>query len=94
MYREGTSEGYRQLAAAILHQAVKDWKRFGALLTPTTKGAHEAFELARTERFGTPRTELLVFFRSWWFRYLCDSLDLDPLVVARAAKVPLEPICK
>jgi hypothetical protein len=92
MEREGTSENYRQLAAAILHQAVKDWNRFGALRTPTTKGAHDAFDLARAEKFHTPRTELLVFFRSWWFRFLCDALDLDPAVVARAAKVPLGPM--
>ena len=89
MDREGTSDGYRQIAAAILHQAFADWKSYGALRTPTTRGERNAFALARKERLHTPRVELIVFFRSWFFRFLCDALDLDPRVVARAAKVPL-----
>ena len=89
MYREGTSEGYRQISAAILHRAIKEWDRFGTLREPETKGGREAFENAEVLGFTTPRLELLAFFHSWWFRFLCDALDLDPRIVMRSAKVPL-----
>lgn len=35
----------------------------------------------RQKRLNSGRKELLAFFRSPWFVYICDQLDLDPASV-------------
>lgn len=69
----------RNLAAGILHSAVRDWQKYALLRKPTNDrdGSIFAFETAQDLGFSTPRRELLAFFKSHWCEELCLAVDLD-----------------
>ena len=89
MKRTCSSEPYRQLAAGILNQAMRDWERHqwirpfvpwtqaGVLYHDRPAKAHDGLQLARRVGCKTPRQELLTFFRSLWCSQLCQELDID-----------------
>jgi len=81
---EPMCQGSRQLACAILLQAVEDWRRFGAKKKSRDRRVNEFLEEVG---FDSPRKEILTFFQSRECEGLCDWVDLDYNEVLRKLQI-------
>lgn len=61
----------RQLCAAILYRALRDWHAVARAQQPDILKA-----LAQDLGYASPCTELLDFFESDWLERLCSELDI------------------
>ena len=64
---------FENLAHAIILQAVKDYRSAMAIIRSSKKGSERQFKAANTI------TEIRLFFRSDWFKELCD-LEPESLI--------------
>ena len=73
----------RQLAALIITQACRDWRR----ASEVREFEGEEYSYPRLG-FTSPREELIVFFNSQWFSVLATELDLPPEMIRRHYGIP------
>lgn len=76
---ESANDPYRNLAAAILWQAVQHWRLWRRGPVPMTTNGKGAipWNIAVKAGFLSPDAEMDEFLNGWWCRYLCEYLDLS-----------------
>lgn len=72
MNRNLDEDGVRGLCAAVLLEAVNDWRKTANLPEFYVPGKDYS------DAFFVNRSELRVFFGSAWFEILCETLQLNP----------------
>ena len=80
-----TDDGHKQLACAILYEAIDDWEKYGTIDRERAgtilarwrfNTAQRRCILADELGFDSPREEMLAFFQGDWFRILCGMADV------------------
>ncbi len=72
-----SKRGARKLAAQIMAQAVRDWRKCKHIYFWPLNWVSGNREWPRAE-FKSPRAELIAFFKGEWYELMADEMSIDP----------------
>ena len=81
-----------QLVVDLLAKAGRDWNKFGEMKEEPRRHVfwnENPFKAARNVGFSNPHDELIAFFSSDWYLFLCSYIDMDPLMLIDRLGVPV-----